>query len=95
MTDSLTNLREADGVAMLTLDRPEKRNALSGALRGEIVARLGALEENESVRAVVLTGAPPAFCAGFDRSEIAALPEEMPENAKRGFVALQPSLFEA
>lgn len=69
MADGLTILEEADGAAVLTLNRPDKRNALSAALRAEIVERLEALEKSETVRAVVLTGAPPAFCAGFDRSE--------------------------
>jgi enoyl-CoA hydratase len=69
MADSLTILEEADGVAVLTLNRPEKRNALSRALRDEIVLRLDALEQSDAVRVVVLTGAPPAFCAGFDRRE--------------------------
>lgn len=46
MTDSLTTLEEKDGVAVLTLDRPEKRNALSRALRGEIVERLDGLAKN-------------------------------------------------
>jgi enoyl-CoA hydratase len=72
VSDSLTILEELDGVAVLTLDRGRKRNALSTALRDEIVARLDALEKSDTVRAVVLTGAPPAFCAGFDRSEFAA-----------------------
>ena len=69
MADALTILEQAGGVAVLTLNRPEKRNALSRALREEIVQRLDALEKSEGVRAVVLTGAGPAFCAGFDRSE--------------------------
>lgn len=72
MAESLTILTEADGAAVLTLNRPEKRNALSSALRAEIVDQLGALEKSDSARAVVLTGAPPAFCAGFDRSEFAS-----------------------
>ena len=71
MADPLTILEEADGAAVLTLNRPDKRNALSRALREEIVEQLDALEKSEGVRAVVLTGAPPAFCAGFDRSELA------------------------
>jgi len=71
MTDPQTILEETDGVAVLTLNRPSKRNALSRALRDELVARLEALAEADTVRAVVLTGAPPAFCAGFDRSELA------------------------
>jgi enoyl-CoA hydratase/carnithine racemase len=71
MADALTILEEANGAALLTLNRPDKRNALSRALREEIVQRLDALEKSGAVRAVVLTGAPPAFCAGFDRSELA------------------------
>jgi 1,4-dihydroxy-2-naphthoyl-CoA synthase len=54
MTDSLTLVEERDGIAIVTLNRPEKRNALSQALRHEIVARLDAFEKNESVRCVVL-----------------------------------------
>ena len=69
MTDSLTILEAVDGIAVLTLNRPEKRNALSHALREEIVERLDELARNDEVRAVVLTGAGPVFCAGFDRSE--------------------------
>ena len=69
MADSLTILEEAGGVAVLTLNRPEKRNALSRALRDEIMLRLDALEQSDAVRVVVLTGAAPAFCAGFDRTE--------------------------
>jgi enoyl-CoA hydratase/carnithine racemase len=69
MADSLTILEEAGGVAVLTLNRPDKRNALSRTLRDEIMLRLDALEQSDTVRAVVLTGAPPAFCAGFDRTE--------------------------
>jgi enoyl-CoA hydratase/carnithine racemase len=71
VTDSLTILEEADGTAVLTLNRPAKRNALSRALRREIVERLDELAESDGVRAVVLAGAGPVFCAGFDRSEFA------------------------
>jgi enoyl-CoA hydratase/carnithine racemase len=71
MAQSMTTLEQGDGVAVLTLNRPEKRNALSRALRREIVARLDELEKNAAVRVAVLTGAAPAFCAGFDRSEFA------------------------
>jgi enoyl-CoA hydratase len=69
MAESMTNLEQADGVAVLTLNRPDKRNALSRALRQEIVHRLDELEKDGSIRVAVLTGAAPAFCAGFDRSE--------------------------
>ncbi|MFQ5417089.1 MAG: enoyl-CoA hydratase/isomerase family protein [Myxococcota bacterium] len=72
MSDSLTILECAEGTAVLTLNRPEKRNALSRALRAEIVERLDELAKSDGVRAVVLAGAGPVFCAGFDRSEFAA-----------------------
>ncbi|MCP4037620.1 MAG: enoyl-CoA hydratase/isomerase family protein [bacterium] len=71
MSDSLTILEQTDGTAVLTINRPEKRNALSGALRGEIVTRLDELAKSDAVRAVVLTGAGSVFCAGFDKSEFA------------------------
>ena len=72
MTEPLTIMVANDGVAVLALDRPDKRNALSRALREEIALRLDALERDDAVRCVVLTGAGPAFCAGFDRDELAA-----------------------
>lgn len=61
----------ADGVATLTLDRPEKRNALSIALRDEVSDALDDLARHESVRCLVLTGAGATFSAGFDLAEFA------------------------
>lgn len=56
----------ADGVATLTLHDPERRNALTGPLVASIVAAFDEFEDDDAVRAVVVTGAPPAFCAGAD-----------------------------
>ncbi|MDP6980217.1 MAG: enoyl-CoA hydratase/isomerase family protein [Myxococcota bacterium] len=70
MSDSLTLATERDGFALLTLDRPDKRNALSLALRHEVVARLDEFEKNDAVRCVVLAAAGPSFCAGFDKGEL-------------------------
>ncbi len=58
----------SDGVLRLTLNRPEKRNALSIELRRLLAQELGALN-TEDVGAVVLTGAPPAFCSGMDTTQ--------------------------
>lgn len=58
-----------DGVATLTLDRPDKRNALSTALRDEISDALDALADDPEVRCLVLTGNGPVFSAGFDLGE--------------------------
>ena len=65
-------VEERDGVAVITLNRPEKRNALSTALRQEITAALEDLEKNDNIKAAVLTGAGQGFCAGFDLSELQA-----------------------
>ena len=57
---------DADGVATLTLNRPQARNALSMALMGALQAQLDAIREDAGVRVVILRGAGPAFCAGHD-----------------------------
>jgi enoyl-CoA hydratase len=69
---------EEDGVAVVTLARPDKRNALSIKLRGEVSDVLAEWAEDESVRVVILTGAGPAFSAGFDLKEFG-----QPELARR------------
>ena len=55
-----------DGIATLTLNRPEKRNAMSDELRGALVAALEAVAADASIRAMVITGAGKGFCAGGD-----------------------------
>ena len=60
-----------DGVATITLDRPEKKNALSVALRLEVIDALEHLRGDDSVRCVVVTGKGDTFSAGFDLSEFA------------------------
>ena len=57
------------GVALVTLNRPEKRNALSIELREELTAGVSALAANDDVGCVVLTGAGTAFCSGMDTTE--------------------------
>ncbi|HJR18525.1 MAG TPA: enoyl-CoA hydratase/isomerase family protein [Actinomycetota bacterium] len=53
----------------ITLNRPDKRNALSHALRVEIAGALKELEADDAISVAILTGAGTVFCAGFDRSE--------------------------
>lgn len=69
MTELVRLDRPADGVAVVTMQRAEKKNALSIALRDAIADALDRLAHDESVRAVVLTGAGSAFSAGFDLNE--------------------------
>jgi enoyl-CoA hydratase/carnithine racemase len=59
-------LRTEDSVAVLTLDRPDVRNAINDDMRGELMAALERVNRDDSVRALVLTGAGKAFCAGGD-----------------------------
>ena len=54
------------GVATLTLHRPEKRNAINDAMRGELAAALDAAGGDAAVRALVVTGSGRGFCAGGD-----------------------------
>ena len=73
MTESPLLLREdGDGVATLTLNRPQARNALSQSMLEALSATLAALAADESVRVVVIAGAGPAFCAGHDLKELRA-----------------------
>lgn len=57
---------DAGAVRVLTLNRPEARNALNSSLIEDLYAALCAADADPSIRAVVLTEADPAFCAGVD-----------------------------
>jgi len=65
-TVSLINLQIGDQIATLTLNRPDKMNAISDDLRTQLIDTLEALSRDDSVRALLLTGAGKAFCAGGD-----------------------------
>ena len=67
--DSVLLVETAGGVSTITLNRPAARNALSSELIDRLVEALHAADEDPEVRAVVLTGADPAFCAGLDLRE--------------------------
>lgn len=83
----LVLLDARDRVALLTLNRPEKLNALSYALIDQLMARLDAIEADPSVQAVILTGAGErAFSAGADITEFAQSVRAGPDVAVRAFV---------
>jgi enoyl-CoA hydratase len=67
------HVERRDRVAVLTLDEPERRNAMTPELVAEIVAGVDRLEDDEGVGALVVTGAPPAFCSGADVGALGAL----------------------
>jgi enoyl-CoA hydratase len=64
--DPLVLSERRGSVALLTLNRPDKLNAINGAMVAELDAALDAAEADESVRAIVVAGAGRAFSAGFD-----------------------------
>ena len=61
-----------DGVGVITLNRPEARNAMSGAMNTALAATLAEFELDSAVKVVVLTGAGKGFCAGGDVKGMAA-----------------------
>ncbi|WP_040337122.1 enoyl-CoA hydratase/isomerase family protein [Candidatus Blastococcus massiliensis] len=67
--DHLTVSREGS-VAVLTIDRPEKRNAMTAGMWAALPGVLAPLADDPEVRALVVTGAGPSFCAGADISDL-------------------------
>ncbi len=60
------DLQVQDGIALITLNRPEVRNAMDDAMRVDLVAVLDAVARDNAIKALVLTGAGKGFCAGGD-----------------------------
>src|SRR5215207_5187624 len=87
----LLSLERRGRVAVVTLQRPEKRNALSIDLRIELAETFGGLGEDDGVGCIVLTGAPPAFCSGIDVTQFGgdrANKEQLVETSVRCFRAI-------
>jgi enoyl-CoA hydratase/carnithine racemase len=82
MSISTITLQVENGIAVLTLNRPDKRNAFSDAMRQEFIDALKQVSADRDVRAVVLSGAGRAFCAGGD---VAGMEQRL--NAPAGEVA--------
>ncbi|MGE0386993.1 MAG: enoyl-CoA hydratase [Gammaproteobacteria bacterium] len=70
MTQALVQVDRQDGIAVITLNRPEKLNALSAAMRREICRVFRTLNAEPGLVAAILTGAGRAFCAGLDLQEL-------------------------
>jgi enoyl-CoA hydratase len=70
---SFIDLEVSDRIAVLTVNRPDKLNALSSAMIVELGEKLGSLESRDDVGAIILTGAGRAFVAGADIAELATL----------------------
>ena len=75
-----------DGIATLTLNRPEKRNAINQAMIESLTAHCSDLEQHRDVRVVVIRGAGKVFCAGRDLREMGQ--QQAEGTARTGVVAL-------
>jgi enoyl-CoA hydratase len=84
MADDVVLLAVDGPVATVTLNRPEARNALNKELRKGLYRTMRALEADDEVRAVVLTGADPAFCAGLDLKELGSGRETLADSDATG-----------
>lgn len=80
---SLVRSEISAGVATITLADPDRRNALTLPMVTEIVDLFDDLEANPAVGAVVVTGEPPAFCAGADLSHLSSSADRGPESGLR------------
>jgi enoyl-CoA hydratase len=81
----------SDGIATLTLNRPEERNTLTAPMVAEIVAAMDAIEADLSVGAVIVTGAAPVFCAGANLGNLAEATGESLLNIYEGFLRIARS----
>ena len=86
----LLSIERRDAIALVTLRRPEKRNALSIDLRVELADAFGGMAENEGIGCIVLTGAGSAFCSGMDVTQFGGDAEH-----RERLVATSAAAFEA
>jgi len=80
-----------DGVATLTLNNPEERNTLTAPMVAQIIEAMDAFEADESVGALVVTGTPPAFCAGANLGNLAEATGESLGTIYEGFLRIARS----
>ena len=73
MTYEQITYRVTDGVAVVTLNRPDRLNAWTGVMEGEVRAAMRAAADDEAVRVIVLTGAGRGFCAGADMQMLSGI----------------------
>jgi enoyl-CoA hydratase len=85
--ESLIRVERSDLVATVTFNRPQARNALNTDLLRALRSTMAELERDKDVRAVVLTGADPAFCAGLDLKELGTNDAMLEEVAPNGVPA--------
>lgn len=86
MSESVVLLEKADNIAVVTLNRPEKLNALNRDLRREFCRTMQQLRTDREVGCVIITGAGRAFCAGLDLKELSN--DSLREQSNVNFVSV-------
>src|SRR3954469_19249510 len=86
MTDDPVLTERRDGVLLITLNRPQARNAVNSALAHAVAAALDELDSDDELKVSVLTGAGGSFCAGMDLKAFVA--GESPHVEGRGFAGI-------
>ena len=81
----------ADGVGTLTLNNPDERNTLTAPMVAEIIAAMDAFEADDGVGAIVVTGTPPAFCAGANLGNLAEATGDSLGTIYEGFLRIARS----
>jgi enoyl-CoA hydratase len=84
-------LERRDGVGVITINLPERRNSLTLDSSAQLVEHVAACEGDDGVSAIVVTGAPPAFCAGADLTALGEAREDGLRAIYAGFLAVARS----
>ncbi|NBP17204.1 MAG: enoyl-CoA hydratase, partial [Actinobacteria bacterium] len=77
-----------DGIATLTLNNPSERNSMTAEMVRDIVASMDAAEADPDVGVVIVTGTPPAFCAGANLGNLAEATRESLLDIYEGFLRI-------
>ena len=88
---SLVEITTSERVATLTLNNPAERNTLTAPMVAEIIAAMDAIEADDGIGAVVVTGAAPAFCAGANLGNLAESSESSLGSIYEGFLRIARS----
>lgn len=73
---SFIRYERRDRIGTITIDRPEKKNAMTFAMLGEFIDTVGVASADDEISVVVVTGVPGAFCAGTDLADLSTIPGE-------------------
>jgi enoyl-CoA hydratase/carnithine racemase len=93
MAENFREEIDGDGVALITLDRPDRLNALTFAVYRELTDRFASMREDDSVHSVVITGEGRAFCSGGDVRDIIGQLVDMPHDEVLAFTRMTGELI--